>query len=219
MSIKKFEVFGLKRILIYGGVNLFVIGGSILALIRNYITTSTGIPVGGLITMFCASMFVLIPTIILYRARKAFNARIKAYTPDGTAIIPDYVTQPPLSTMTADIGYVEVEIINFWAGKLQKSIFIFLDYLNGGTMGFTKDLIDLETHRPTGPLLVEPGFHRWAVGETSGNWSCVQYSGNLAEWPQALNRIRHETGHKCLSAANVPDEQHHDYMKRHGFQY
>lgn len=219
MDIKKFKVFTIDRFLIYGGVNLFGLGLIITALIRNYVVTSTGIPVPGLIAMTGMLACFVIPTVILFKMRQRFANTIKAYTQDGTGIVPDYIVEPNLPTLVRDVEMAELEVVNFWAGKLNKGIFTFLDYLNGGMLGFTKNRIDLLQHPPTGPMIVDQGFKRWAVGKTSGNWSCVQYSGELSDWPRAVSCIKHETAHKCLTAAGINDTRHHELMRENGFKY
>lgn len=215
MTINKFKVFTWDRILLYILPPVLLVVALVAALIHGT-TPAVGLIILGIVILVWSAM-----SSVEFYLRNKFAEEIQAYTPDGTGIIPGYVTTPDINQLVKDIGDAELEVINFWSGKLIKPISTFIDYINGGFISFTKTPIDLTDHSPTGPLVISTGLSRWAAGVTYGNSCCIQYSGELSGWSQSLKCIRHEAGHKCLSAVGMgltSDEQH-VIMKQYGFQY
>jgi hypothetical protein len=223
LVIKKFETFDLKGSIIYIGICSFIVTVVGLAINYNYIAHSNGIPFGGLVAMGLAIGVTVFGTFMRFLDRKRFKDTILGYTDNGTGVIcKGYVGKmnapQTLEGFILDIYNSEVEVMNFWAGKLPIGILTLINYFDGGMLGFTKTHIDLLLHSPTGPLLVPPGFIRWAVGDTSGNWSCAEFPDG-GDWQTVLRIIKHENGHKCLNAANVDPNTHHQVMNTQGFKY
>lgn len=215
MTINKFKVFTWDRVLLYILPPVLLVIALVAALVHGT-TPTVGLIILGAVILVWSAM-----SSVEFYLRNGFAKEIQAYTPDGTGIIPGYVTTPDINQLVKDIGDAELEVINFWSGKLIKPISTFIDYINGGFISFTKTPIDLTQHPPTGPLVVSPGLSRWAAGITTGNSCCVQYSGNLSDWSQTVKCIKHEAAHKCLNAAGQgwDSDSQHAIMKQYEFQY
>lgn len=221
MTINKFKVFTYDRILIYlGACFTFPLACFAQAVRYNYFSHHNGLPIGAWIAMAGALACFALGDYRLFWDRYVFKKQITGYTTDGIAVfMPTYKNAlPAFPDMCTQLEAATKEVVDFWEIRYPNSGNAMQDLVNGSMLGFTSQVINLLAH-PTFPTVVLPtGFKQFAVGITDGN-SMLVMAQPTETIDLVLPRFKHEMGHVCLNAANVPQDQQHPIMAQQGFPY
>lgn len=210
--MKKFNVFTLDRILIYGGLCTLIT--VLAAMAFRYSTTHhIHVPIHQWVITALAVVAFWTISIVLFGNRYAFKKSIHFITKHGVLVRGDFGNVEGLSSYDLQLKIESSydAVIEHWSKwgareKINNANDMIKNYLDGSILTF----------KPTPMGRMNNGYLQQLAGTAGEEWVEVLWPAGK-EYPDRL--LQHEVAHECLNAMNVAttEDANHVLMSKEGF--